>query len=185
MDGPPGRAAVIGASVLGATLIAGVGLLFSRRRNPLVGAEHLDEVWDTIRSTCGPPSSPPGLTTTTKGMAVAVSPLEPGWHVSFSHPKESTLEVALALGGTVVRVSDRVVQIVIEPAWSSTATTPCDDSPRSAADAVVASGVPDGYFTAPSATAIRQWPNLGVGKIVEHGRGGHHHREVIPQRIAA
>ena len=65
VDGPPGRAAVIGASVLGATLIAGVGLLFSRRRNPLVGAEHRDEVWDTIRSTCGPPSSPPGLTTTT------------------------------------------------------------------------------------------------------------------------
>ena len=112
VDGPPGRAAVIGAAVLGTTLIAGTGLLLSRRRNPLVSAEHLDEVWDTIRSTCGPATSPPRLTTTSKDMAVAVSPLEPGWHVSFSHPQEPTLEVALALGEQ----------------WSASATASCRPS---------------------------------------------------------
>lgn len=156
--GPPGRAAAIGAAVLGAALLAGIGLLLSRRRNPLVAAEHLDEVWDTICSTCGPSSSSPSLTTTSKDMAVAVSPLESGWHVSFSHPRESTLEVALALGGTVVSVSDRVVQMVIEPAWPSTATIapPHDVSSRSRPDHAVVSEVSDAYFTAPSVTANRR-----------------------------
>jgi hypothetical protein len=172
--GPTGRSAATGAAILGATLIAGVGLLLSRQRNPLVSAEHLDEVWDTIRSTCGPATSPPGVTITTKGMVVAVSPLEPGWHVSFSHPQRSTLEVALSLGGTVVSVSSRVVQFVIGPSWSSGAPTAAQrfDPTRSRAADLVASGVPDAYFTAPSVSSDRRSrTDAAVGKIAEHGWG--------------
>lgn len=178
-DGPPGRSAVVGVAVLGGVLFAGLGLMLSQRRNPLLAADHLDEVWDMIRSHAIS-ATPLKVATTTEAMVVAVSPLQPGWHVSFSHPQQSTLEVALNLGGTVVSVTDRVVQSVIGSPWSTPGTIgnernaqPRKDVTRSQSGNVGTSDRTDEYFAAPSSNRDFQ-SRAGhlVGSVDQHGGEG-------------
>ena len=72
---------------------------------------------------------------------------------------------ALALGGTVVSVSDRVVQFVIDPPYSPHARPEArqpDRAPPHTPDAVV-SEVPDAYFTAPSSTRLALAANSQLG----------------------
>lgn len=162
VTGRPGRAVVAGVTVLGAALVAGSGLVRRRGRNPLVGPDHLDEVFDTIVSTRGPTTSPL-ITTTSRDMVVAVSPLQQGWHVSFSHARHSTLEVALELGGEVKSLTDHVVQFVLRPESMSNSSSP----PSPPAPPAPTSATSDAYFAAStlSDTNFRSPVDHRVGNV--------------------
>ncbi|MFD1248405.1 prolipoprotein diacylglyceryl transferase family protein [Nocardioides ginsengisoli] len=98
-SGVADRASVAGVAVLVVVLVAGLALHASRRISPLLAPEHLDEVWSIV--TAASPlrrTAEPELTTTSRGLAVAVSEAGGTCHVSLSHPSYETLPVALALG---------------------------------------------------------------------------------------
>lgn len=102
------RATMAAGTVLVVVLVCGVWLRASRKRPALVTPAHLDEVWAIV--TAPPPQRldhslaslgvgpQPRSTVTSHGMVVAVSEVDGGSHVSFSHPVHETLPVALALG---------------------------------------------------------------------------------------
>lgn len=104
-SGTTPRTALVVGVVMALTLAGGVWFGSTRRRSPLTRPEHLDEVWCVVtaasprRRTTGTEAwSEPWSWTTTRGMVVAVSEVDEGRHVSFSHPTAATLPVALWLG---------------------------------------------------------------------------------------
>lgn len=155
-DRVPDWAVAAGMLVIAGAAASGVLIHGARRRSDLLHPDHLDEAWAAVSAPI-PPGRVPAAQTTSRGMTIATSSFDGLRHVSFSHPDESTLAVALSLGAASAFDRNGITHFSLaEPAPRMVVPANGDAPPKGMTDAAAPPARAASYFSAPSPSLVTE-----------------------------